>query len=141
MTSPRGGRRRKPTVLLVDGDYDARQSYGRYLVNAGFDLVHTSTGVEAIEYARSEQPDVVLMDLSVPGVDGWQTARILKTDLQTRTIPLLVLTSKGSQAPNGNCDGFIAKPCLPAHLVAAIRRVLAPRRRPSARTPPRRTRP
>jgi two-component system, cell cycle response regulator DivK len=137
--------RRKQLVLLVDDYVDAREMYAKYLLFSGFDVVHASTGVEAIDRARERQPDVILMDLSLPIMDGWQATRMLKTDPKTSTIPVLALTSHAlgrvaEGASSAGCDGFITKPCLPEDLVIEIRRVLkAPERMP-ARPPRRRSR-
>jgi two-component system, cell cycle response regulator DivK len=134
--------RRRQLVLLVDDYIDAREMYAKYLVFSGFDVVHASTGVEAIDRARERRPDVILMDLSLPVMDGWQATRTLKTDPKTSAIPVLALTSHAlgrvaEGASNAGCDGFITKPCLPEDLVSEIRRVLkAPE--PTASQPPRR---
>lgn len=128
MTRPTNPRR-KQLVLIVDDYVDAREMYAKYLVFSGFDVVHASTGVEAIDRAREYHPDVILMDLSLPIMDGWQATRTLKTDPKTSAIPVLALTSHAlgriaEGASNAGCDGFITKPCLPEDLVTEIRRVL-----------------
>jgi CheY-like chemotaxis protein len=136
-------KRRKQLVLLVDDYPDAREMYGKYLTFSGYDVVHASTGVEAIERARDRQPDVILMDLSLPVMDGWQATRTLKTDPATSAIPVIALTSHAlgrvaEGASNAGCDGFITKPCLPEDLVTEIRQVLGPQERSEARRRPRR---
>lgn len=138
----RAKEQRRKLVLLVDDYVDAREMYAKYLVFSGFDVVHASTGVEAVDRARERRPDVILMDLSLPVMDGWQATRALKTDPKTSAIPVLALTSHAlgrvaEGATNAGCDGFITKPCLPEDLVTEIRRVLkAPE--PSASNPQRR---
>lgn len=138
-------KRRKQLVLLVDDYPDAREMYGKYLTFSGYDVVHASTGVEAIERARDRQPDVILMDLSLPVMDGWQATRALKTDPHTKSIPVIALTSHAlgrvaEGASNAGCDGFITKPCLPEDLVEEIRNVLGAEDRPQPRLQPRRNR-
>jgi len=120
---------RKPVVLLVDDYPDAREMYAEYLEFSCFYIVQAGNGVEAIERAHDSHPDVILMDLSLPVMDGWEATRRLKADDQTKTIPVLAvtghaLTGVSNDAKNAGCDGFITKPCLPEDLVAEIRKVL-----------------
>jgi CheY-like chemotaxis protein len=120
---------RKPVVLLVDDYPDAREMYAEYLEFSGFDIVQAGNGVEAIERAIDSQPDVILMDLSLPVMDGWEATRRLKADERTNTIPVLAvtghaLTGVSNDAKKAGCDGFITKPCLPEDLVTEIRKVL-----------------
>ncbi len=123
---------RKPIVLLVDDYPDAREMYAEYLEFSGFDIVQAGNGVEAIERALDSHPDVILMDLSLPVMDGWEATRRLKADDRTKEIPVLAvtghaLTGVSNDAKNAGCDGFITKPCLPEDLVAEIRKVLGMR--------------
>jgi CheY-like chemotaxis protein len=120
---------RKPVVLLVDDYPDAREMYAEYLEFSGFDIIQAGNGVEAIERAQDSHPDVILMDLSLPVMDGWEATRRLKADERTKQIPILAvtghaLTGVSNDAKNAGCDGFITKPCLPEDLVAEIRKVL-----------------
>jgi two-component system, cell cycle response regulator DivK len=121
--------RRKQLVLLVDDYVDAREMYAKYLVFSGFDVVHASTGVEAIDRARERRPDVILMDLSLPVMDGWEATRRLKADKRTASIPVVALTGHAlagisDGAKKAGCDAFVTKPCLPEDLVKEIRKVL-----------------
>ena len=120
---------RKPVVLLVDDYPDAREMYAEYLEFSGFEIVQAGNGVEAIERAHDSHPDVILMDLSLPVMDGWEATRRLKADDSTKEIPVLAvtghaLTGVSNDAKNAGCDGFITKPCLPEDLVTEIRKVL-----------------
>jgi two-component system cell cycle response regulator DivK len=120
---------RKPVVLLVDDYPDAREMYAEYLEFSGFDIVQAGNGVEAIERARDSHPDVILMDLSLPVMDGWEATRRLKADEATKNIPVLAVTGHAlsgvsNDAKKAGCDGFITKPCLPEDLVTEIRKVL-----------------
>src|SRR5262252_5026214 len=124
---------RKLVVLLVDDYPDAREMYAEYLEFSGFDIVQAGNGAEAIERAHDSHPDVILMDLSLPVMDGWEATRRLKADDRTKKIPVLAvtghaLTGVSNEAKNAGCDGFITKPCLPEDLVAEIRKVLGPPR-------------
>ena len=120
---------KKPVVLLVDDYPDAREMYAEYLEFSGFDIVQAGNGVEAIERARDSHPDVILMVLSLPVMDGWEATRRLKADDTTKDIPVLAVTGHAlsgvsNDAKKAGCDGFITKPCLPEDLVAEIRKVL-----------------
>ena len=117
-------------MLLVDDYPDAREMYREYLVFSGFDVAEASSGREAIEMANDIQPDIILMDLSLPGMDGWEATRLLKAQPVTENIPVVALTGHAlaghsEDARRAGCDAFITKPCLPDALVEAIRRVLA----------------
>jgi CheY-like chemotaxis protein len=123
------GSRRKPVVLVVDDFADNREMYSEYLTFAGYEVIEAKNGIEAIEAAQKRMPDIIIMDLSLPVMDGWEATRRLKADEQTRRIPVVALTghalaghSKG--AKEAGCDSFLAKPCLPDQLVAEIRRML-----------------
>jgi CheY-like chemotaxis protein len=104
--------------------------YAEYLEFSGFEIVQAGNGVEAIERAIDSHPDVILMDLSLPVMDGWEATRRLKADDRTRHIPVLAvtghaLTGVSNDAKAAGCDGFITKPCLPEDLVAEIKKTLA----------------
>lgn len=112
-------------VLLVDDYDDGRQMFATLLADAGFDVAEARDGYEAIDRARRLHPDVILMDLSLPGLDGSEASRRLKADSRTRQIPIVAVSAhpfveEGSSA----CDSFVAKPCTPDQLVRAIARVL-----------------
>lgn len=119
----------RPLVLVVDDYQDAREMYAEYLTFSGFRVAEATSGLEAVQKAFALEPDVVLMDLSLPGLDGWAATRRLKTDRRTRHIPVVALTGHAlagasDGAREAGCDAFVTKPCLPDELVAEIRRVL-----------------
>jgi len=121
---------RKPLVLVVDDFADNREMYSEYLSFSGYDVIEARNGKEAVDAAQERLPDIIIMDLSLPVMDGWEATRRLKADDRTRRIPVVALTghalaghSKG--AKDAGCDSFLAKPCLPDQLVAEIRRMLA----------------
>jgi CheY-like chemotaxis protein len=126
--------RPQPLVLLAEDFEDARELYRDYLEFSGF-AVHTATnGREAIDQAIAMQPDLILMDASMPVLDGWQATRELKSNPQTRHIPVLALTAHAfedarQQAGAAGCDGFVTKPCLPDDLVSKVRAMLEGSRR------------
>jgi two-component system, cell cycle response regulator DivK len=118
-----------PLVLVVDDYTDAREMYSDFLVFSGFRVAEAKDGSEAIDKAIEIQPDLILMDLSLPGVDGWEATRRLKADDRTRGIPIVALTGHAlagdaQTALRAGCDAFITKPCLPADLVVEVRRML-----------------
>jgi CheY-like chemotaxis protein len=89
-------------------------------------------GIEAIEKAAELMPDIILMDLALPKMDGWEATRRLKIDERTRHIPIVALTGHAlaghaEGARQAGCDSFVTKPCLPDALVAEIQRMLAAR--------------
>jgi len=119
----------KPLVLVVDDYQDAREMYAEYLSFSGFRVEEASTGAEAIEKAFALRPDVILMDLSLPGMDGWTATRRLKNDDRTKDIPVVALTGHAlagasEGARQAGCDAFVTKPCLPDELVVEVRRML-----------------
>jgi two-component system cell cycle response regulator DivK len=119
-----------PRILIVDDFDDNRQMYATFMTLAGFDVAEAATGPEGLAMAGRLLPDLIVMDLSLPGLDGWEVTRRLKADPLTKHIPVLALTSHSLDrymelARAAGCDGFITKPCLPDDLVKEIRRLLA----------------
>jgi two-component system cell cycle response regulator DivK len=122
--------RERPLVLIVEDQHDLRQLYAQELSLCGFDVIEAENGADAIAHTTSHVPDVVLMDLSLPVVDGWEATRRLKSDRRTAHIPVVALTAHdGSgelqRATRAGCDWFVPKPCPPDALITEIRRVLA----------------
>jgi CheY-like chemotaxis protein len=116
-------------VLVVDDYADSREMYAVHLSCVGFDVIEASNGVEALERAAESAPDVVVMDLSLPIMDGWEATRRLRADERTTGIPVIVLTGHAltgttDATKNLGCDAFVVKPCLPEALEREIRRVL-----------------
>jgi two-component system, cell cycle response regulator DivK len=123
-------RRARPLVLIVEDQSDLRRLYAYHLSLSGFDVIEAENGADAIAHTTAQGPDVVLMDLSLPVVDGWEATRRLKTDERTAHIPVVALTAHdGSgelqRATRAGCDWFVPKPCPPDALIAEVRRVLA----------------
>jgi CheY-like chemotaxis protein len=116
-------------VLVVDDYPDAREMYTEYLQYSGFEVVEARNGMEALERAVDATPDIILMDLSLPVMDGWEATRRLKADPRTASIPVVALTGHAlagisEGAKKAGCDAFVTKPCLPEDLVKEIRRIL-----------------
>lgn len=120
----------RPRVLLVDDYPDAREMYSEYLHYSGFDVIEAGNGVEALARAADSAPDIILMDLSLPVMDGWEATRRLKANKMTAGIPVVALTGHAlagilEGAMNAGCDAFVTKPCLPEDLVKEIQKVLS----------------
>ena len=119
-----------PLVLIVDDNVDAREMYAIYLEHAGFRAAEASDGETAIEMARRDRPAVILMDATMPRLDGWEAARRLKGDVETQAIPLIMLTAHAfdehrRRAADVGANAFLAKPVLPDVLATEIKKVLA----------------
>jgi CheY-like chemotaxis protein len=126
-----------PLVLVVEDYADAREMYAEYLQFAGFRVAQAHDGFTAVEQARLLLPDLILMDMALPRVDGWEATRRIKHEPATRHIPVIALTghafsSHRDMAEDVGCAAFITKPCLPDILVTEIRRVLTAARESSA---------
>jgi CheY-like chemotaxis protein len=120
----------KPLVLLVEDQFELRQMYVQQLALSGFDVIEAENGVDAVTNTAMHRPDVVLMDLSLPVLDGWEATRRLKNDARTAHIPVVALTAHDEsdelqRATNAGCDWFVPKPSPPEPHMTEIRRVLA----------------
>ena len=125
---------RKPrtsiSVLIVDDDRDARSMYGMYLRHVGCRVRTARDGRVAITKANNWTPDVIVMDLAMPRLDGWTASRWLKSSPATAHIPIIALSAAAEareDARAAGCDGFLAKPCQPDLLWWEIRALLDPR--------------
>ena len=129
MTSPDAVPIRAPDavrVLFVEDDAGARDGYVAYLTRCDYTVMPAATGGQALTLALSCTPDVIVLDLGLPDIDGWEVARQLKASKQTASIPIIALTGSGlpherASAMRAGCDRHVAKPCEPADLVAEIR--------------------
>jgi CheY-like chemotaxis protein len=115
-------------ILVVDDAAESREVFALYFMNQGFDVETVDDGVGAIEAARRLQPDVIVMDVAMPGLDGISAARELKLDPRTANIPVVLLTAYPIHAIR---DGalevgahFVMKPCLPEDLEEHVRNLL-----------------
>ena len=119
-------------VLVVEDYEDAREMYSAYLQFSGYRVAEAANGIEAIQKTLELLPDIILMDLALPKMDGWEATRRLKTDERTKHIPIVALTGHAlagyaEGARQAGCDAFVTKPCLPDALVEEIQRMLASR--------------
>jgi two-component system cell cycle response regulator DivK len=121
---------RQALVLVVEDYQDAREMYTAYLQFSGYRVAEATNGVEAVQKTLELMPDIILMDLALPKMDGWEATRRLKSDERTKHIPIVALTGHAlaghaEGARQAGCDSFVTKPCLPDALVAEIQRMLA----------------
>jgi CheY-like chemotaxis protein len=129
--------RSRSLILLVEDLLDARELYAEYLNYAGFSVVTAINGHEAVRLTRLLQPDLILMDLRMPGMDGLEATADLKSDPAVAHIPIVAITADPSveiseKALAAGCAAFISKPALPDEVAREINRVLNASR--SART-------
>ena len=122
--------RERPLVLIVEDQPELRKLYAQQFAMSGFDVIEAGNGAIAIDHTTAHAPDVVLMDLSLPVLDGWEATRRLKTDQRTAHIPVVALTAHDGageleRATSAGCDWFVPKPCPPDALITEVRRVLA----------------
>ena len=119
-----------PTVLLVEDDQDGRRMYADWLIGASFRVSQAHNGLQALERAVDSLPDVVVTDLNIPGIDGFELTRRLKNDPRTRAVPILAVTGYAAfqadpgRAIRAGCATVLEKPCSPEHLETAIRTLI-----------------
>jgi len=116
-------------VLLVEDNDMNRDMLSRRLARRGFDVVCAVDGQQGIELARSDRPDIILMDLSLPVMDGWEATRRVKGDDITRNVPVIGLTAHAmsgdrEKAIEAGCDDYDTKPVELDRLVGKIERLL-----------------
>jgi two-component system, cell cycle response regulator DivK len=131
-------------VLVVDDYEDSRTMCTEYLEFMGYRVSGAGDGREAVSKAH-DRPDLILMDLSLPRMDGWDAIRQLKQDRVTRDIPIIVLTGHAltglrERAIAAGCDSFLTKPCLPQDILEEVRKVLKKRAAPPEKVTARRRR-
>lgn len=124
-----------PIVLLVEDDPSGRRLYVDWLRGAGFTVEEAHNGRQALDRALDVIPDVVVTDLHIPGIDGFELTRRLRLDARTRDVPVLAITGYAAfaadpgRALRAGCDAVLPKPCPPDDLEAAIRALIGERAR------------
>ncbi|MEP6620639.1 MAG: response regulator [bacterium] len=118
---------RQKTVLLVEDNEDNRIIYSTVLRHLGYDVIEAQDGVSALAIARSALPDIILMDISIPEMDGWEATRILRQDPATQDIPVIALTAHAlagdrEKAVKIGFAAYLAKPVEPKIVAAEVRR-------------------
>lgn len=134
-----GVRPRGPLVLIVEDEDSIRELYAAELAAAGFMVLEAADGATAIEKAMQFGPHAVVLDLMLPGIDGFKVARKLREDDRTREVAVIALTALRSakfeqMAIAAGCDSFLSKPVIAAALIGELVRLLA-RRSQNASTP------
>lgn len=127
-----------PGILLVEDDRDGRILYAEWLTQAGFVVRQAHNGMQALEQAFEETPDVVVTDLNIPGIDGFELTRRLRQDPRTSGVPVVAITGYAAftadpgRAQRAGCDVILEKPCSAEELERAIRNLIGEgRRRPA----------
>ena len=123
----------KDRVLLVDDEEDILELVHYNLTRAGHDVTAVASGEDALKAARTSPPDLVVLDLMLPGVDGLEVCRLLRKDARTRDVPIVMLTARGEEADvvrglELGADDYVTKPFSPKVLVARVKAVLRRRR-------------
>jgi len=123
----RARRTDKPIILVVDDDHDARWIYAMYLRSRGCRVFTAGDGRSAVEKATALTPDLIVMDLAMPKVDGWEAIRRLEQSSWTRDIPVVALSAVPASrdtAFEAGCDAYLAKPCDPGVLWTQVQALL-----------------
>jgi two-component system cell cycle response regulator DivK len=117
-----------PLVLIVDDARDARRYYRNFLVERGYRVITAPDGETGVRRARRRLPDLIVMDLSMPGIDGIEASRLLRADPATRGIPIIAVSGYGTLvarlAAQAGFTAFLTKPCPSSDLLAAVDQVL-----------------
>jgi len=116
-------------ILVIEDTEDNRQIVGDLLSNAGYALIEAVDGLEGVATAEREQPDLILMDIQLPGIDGYEATRRIRAIPALAKVPIIAVTSyalSGDEAKTreAGCDGYVAKPFSPRQLLAKIREYL-----------------
>ena len=116
-------------ILVIEDHEDNRRIMNDTLSAAGFEVIEAVTGDAGVAMAESERPDLILMDIQLPGIDGYEATRLIKAKPALRHIPIIVVTSyalSGDEvkAKEAGCDAYLAKPFRPRELLAKVREFL-----------------
>jgi DNA-binding response OmpR family regulator len=123
--------RARPLVLIVEDDQALRRMYADVLTHAGFDVIDAHNGLQAAEKARDFQPDIVITDLALPGIDGYELCRRMRRDPAVSHVPVVAITGRylaetdRARAHSLGCSAVLIKPVADEALVGELRRVLA----------------
>jgi len=117
-------------ILVIEDQEDNRRIVRDLLTSVGYNLIEAVTGEQGVTLAETQRPDLILMDIQLPGLDGYEATRRIKANPALRHIPIIVVTSYAlsgdeAKAREAGCDGYVAKPFSPRVLLAKIREHLA----------------
>ncbi len=121
--------RTPPQILIVDDNPANRDIFQTRLAAQGYEILTASDGEEALAVAREKRPDLILMDIQLPGIDGYEATRLIKAKPALRHIPIIVVTSYALsgddvKAKEAGCDAYLAKPFRPRELLAMVRELV-----------------
>ncbi len=113
-------------ILVIEDHEDNRRIMRDLLTSAGYELVEAVTGEDGVALAETQHPDLILMDIQLPGIDGYETTRRIRASPALRRIPIIAVTSYAlsgddAKAFEAGCDGYVAKPFSPRELLAKVR--------------------
>jgi two-component system cell cycle response regulator DivK len=116
-------------ILIVEDQEDNRAILRDLLSQAGYDLIEATDGGEGVDLAHKERPDLILMDIQLPVLDGYEATRRIKADAQLQAIPIIAVTSYAlsgdeAKARAAGCDGYVTKPFSPRQLLAKVRQYM-----------------
>jgi two-component system, cell cycle response regulator DivK len=116
-------------ILVVEDQEDNRQILRDLLGNAGYEMIEAENGQEALDEVAKQRPDLILMDIQLPIMDGYEATRRIKGDPSTKSIPIIVVTSYALSGDEGKaraagCDAYVTKPYSPRQLLAKVREFL-----------------
>ena len=130
----------KETILIVDDEEDIIELIQYNLKSEGYDILSATTGEQAIKIAKQTRPDLMVLDLMLPGIDGLEVTQYLRSNDETRDIPIVMLTAKGEESDivtglEMGANDYISKPFSPRELTARVRGILRRRRKSSTEIP------
>ena len=113
-------------ILVVEDHEDNRRIMRDFLTSSGFEVIEAVTGVEGVSAAETYRPDLIVMDIQLPGIDGYEATRRIKANPNLQKVPIIVVTSYALsgddvKAFEAGCDAYVAKPFSPRELLAKIR--------------------
>ena len=119
------------TILFVEDQEDNRRIMRDLLKSAGYETIEAVTGPDGVTAAERERPDLILMDIQLPGIDGHEATRRIKANPELRDIPIIAVTSYAlsgddAKAFEAGCDGYVTKPFSPRDLLAKVREFVEP---------------
>jgi two-component system cell cycle response regulator DivK len=119
----------QPLILIAEDDADNREGYAEFLTYLGYAVAQATNGRDALESVQALRPDVLLLDLALPVLDGWEVARAVKSDPQLQSTLIIALSAcvfpgDVSRATEAGCDLFLDKPCYPQRVADEIKRLL-----------------
>jgi CheY-like chemotaxis protein len=122
-------------ILVVEDDRNALSGYLEFLSSAGFDPTGVADAIQALPIALKDPPEVLVTDITLPGMSGFELAAALRSDLRTCNVPIIGITAYWTpevrlRATDLHMHAMLLKPCTPSHLLAELERVLASRRNP-----------